>query len=334
MPQTKNKKVLVIGGAGYIGSVLVRRLLNERYKVVVLDNLLYDNIASLDDCMSDSSFSFIRGDFCNNDILDRVMDKVSDVVLLAALVGDPLCRKYPEETRRVNEEGSINLINRLGRYAPERFIFLSTCSNYGLRETDEPADETVVLNPKSLYAETKVNVERYMIDNINDIGYSWTILRSATAFGLSFRMRFDLTVSQFTRELALGRELLVYDENTWRPYCHVDDISEAVLKVLDAPEKKVSGEIFNVGSNSENYTKKNIVDIICSRLGEGKVRYEKGGRDPRNYKVAFDKIANILDVRLKQTVDRSVVELIDKIDAGHFIDIDNKRFYGNYFLDL
>ena len=124
MPQTKNKKVLVIGGAGYIGSVLVRRLLNERYKVVVLDNLLYDNIASLDDCMSDSSFSFIRGDFCDNDILDRVMDKVSDVVLLAALVGDPLCRKYPEETRRINEEGSINLINRLGRYAPERFIFL------------------------------------------------------------------------------------------------------------------------------------------------------------------------------------------------------------------
>lgn len=335
MKQSKNRKVLVIGGAGYIGSVLVRRLLNDQYSVVVLDNLVYDNKASLIDLMSNSSFSFMRGDFCDNDTLDTAMDNVSDVVLLAALAGDPLCKKYPDEAKRVNEEGSINLINRLNRFDLDKFVFLSTCSNYGLRDTDEPADEKAELNPKSLYAETKVNVERHIIDNINSINYSSTILRSATAFGLSPRMRFDLTVSEFARELALGRELLVYDENTWRPYCHVDGISNAVLKVLEAPEKKVSGEIFNVGSNSENYTKKNIVDIICSKLGECKVKYEKGGRDPRNYKVNFDKIIEILDFQTKQTVDDLVVELINEIKASRFMDIEsNKNFYGNYFLDL
>lgn len=335
MGQSKNKKVLVIGGAGYIGSVLVRCLLDNKYSVVVLDNLLYDNKASLTDLMANRSFTFVQGDFCENDILDKTMDDVSDVILLAALVGDPLCKKYPEEAKRVNEEGSFNLINRLKRFAPDKFVFLSTCSNYGLRDTDDPADEKAELNPKSLYAETKVNVERYIIDNITNINYSCTILRSATAFGLSPRMRFDLTVSEFTRELAQDRELLVYDENTWRPYCHVNDISAAILKVLEAPEAKVSGEIFNVGSNGENYTKKNIVDIIAAQVKQGQIKYERGGRDPRNYKVNFDKISKALNFQPKRTVKDSVIELINEIKAGRFADIErNRNHYGNYFLDI
>ncbi len=335
MNQTKNRKLLVIGGAGYIGSVLVSHLLNSYYSVVVLDKLFYNNKRSLADLMSNRAFSFIQGDFSDNSSLDKAMDGVTDVILLAALVGDPLCKKYPDEAKKINEDGSINLIKRLNRYTLDKFIFLSTCSNYGLRDTDDPADEKAELNPKSLYAETKVNVERYMINNIKSINYSWTILRSATAFGLSPRMRFDLTVSEFTRELALGRELLVYDENTWRPYCHVDDISDAILKVLEAPGKLVSGEIFNVGSNGENHTKRKIVDVITAQLKQNKVKYEKGGRDPRNYKVNFDKISKILDFRTKRTVEDSVEELINEIKAGRFTDIESDiNFYGNYSINL
>jgi len=327
--------VLIIGGAGYIGSVLARCLLDNKYSVVVLDNLLYNNKASLIDILPNRSFSFIQGDFCDNDILERAMDDVSDVVLLAALVGDPLCKKYPDEAGRINLKGSINLLNSLSRFEINRTVFLSTCSNYGLRETDDPADEKAELNPKSLYAETKVQVEQHLINKADSLNYSWTILRSATAFGLSPRMRFDLTVSEFTRELVLGYELLVYDENSWRPYCHVNDISSAILKVLEAGKQKVSGEIFNVGSNSENHTKKNIVDIITTQLRQHKVKYEKGGRDPRNYKVNFDKITKVLDFQTKHTVENSVIELIDEIKAGRFIDIEsNKNFYGNYFLAL
>ncbi len=327
--------MLVIGGAGYIGSVLVSHLLNSQYSIVVLDKLLYNNEKSLEDFKSNRTFSFIYGDFCDNNILDKAMEGVTDVILLAALVGDPLCKKYPDEARRVNEVGSINLIKRLDRYALDKFVFLSTCSNYGLRDTDEPADENAELNPKSLYAETKVNVERNLLSNAKNIKYSWTILRSATAFGLSPRMRFDLTISEFTRELALGRELLVYDENTWRPYCHVDDVSDAILKVLEAPKNLVSGEIFNVGSNGENNTKRTVVDLITAQLKQNKVKYEKGGRDPRNYKVNFNKISKILDFRTKHTVKESVEELINEIEAGRFTVIESDiNYYGNYSLNL
>lgn len=327
--------MLVIGGAGYIGSVLVSHLLNSQYSIVVLDKLLYNNEKSLEDFKSNRTFSFIYGDFCDNNILDKAMEGVTDVILLAALVGDPLCKKYPDEARRVNEVGSINLIKRLDRYALDKFVFLSTCSNYGLRDTDEPADENAELNPKSLYAETKVNVERNLLSNAKNIKYSWTILRSATAFGLSPRMRFDLTISEFTRELALGRELLVYDENTWRPYCHVDDVSDAILKVLEAPKNLVSGEIFNVGSNGENHTKRTVVDLITAQLKQNKVKYEKGGRDPRNYKVNFNKISKILDFRTKHTVKESVEELINEIEAGRFTVIESDiNYYGNYSLNL
>lgn len=335
MNQEKDRKVLVIGGAGYIGSVLISHLLNGQYSVVVLDKLLYDNQKSLAEFELNNSFSFIQGDFCDNSKLDNSMDGVTDVVLLASLVGDPLCKKYSDEAKRINEEGSINLIKRLNRFALDKFVFLSTCSNYGLRDTDEPADEQAELNPKSLYAETKVNVEQYLINNQTNINYSWTVLRSATAFGLSPRMRFDLTISEFTRELALDRELLVYDENTWRPYCHVDDISDAIINVLEAPKKIVSGEIFNVGCNGENHTKKGIVDIIIAQLKSGKVKYEKGGRDPRNYKVNFDKISKVLKFQTNHTVKNAVEELIEKIKTGSFVDIESdKNFYGNYFLNL
>lgn len=334
MKQLQRKKILIIGGAGYIGSVLTGYLLDNNYDVVVLDNFLYNNRAALKDLSGNPSLFIVQGDFCDNDILGRAMDGVSDVVLLAALVGDPLCKKYPDRAKIINEVGSLDLIKRLNDFEPDKFVFLSTCSNYGLRDTDEPADEKAELNPRSLYAETKVNVERYILDNIENINYTTTILRSATAFGQSPRMRFDLTVSEFARELALGRELLVYDENTWRPYCHVRDISTAILKILEAPKKSVSGEIFNVGSNSENYTKKNIVDIICTQLKRCDVRYEQGGRDPRNYKVNFDKISTVLDFKAEHTVKNSIFDLIGEIKAGNFLDIkSNKNFYGNYFLD-
>ncbi|MCP4634502.1 MAG: NAD(P)-dependent oxidoreductase [candidate division Zixibacteria bacterium] len=334
MEQSKNRKVLVIGGAGYIGSVLVGRLLDSKDNVVALDNFLYNNQRSLTDIMDQPSFSFIQGDFCDNAILDKAMKGVTDVVLLAALVGDPMCKKYPDEAKRINLDGSINLIKRLNSYPLDNFVFLSTCSNYGLRDTDEPADEKAELNPKSLYAETKVGVEQYLCENSDNLSYDWTILRSATAFGLSPRMRFDLTISEFTRELALGRELLVYDADTWRPYCHVDDISTAIIKVLEVTEKKASGQIFNVGSNNENHTKKSIVDIISTHLKDGHVKYVQGGRDPRNYRVNFDKISRVFDFQAERTVEDSVIELIKNIKAGCFVDIESKKnFFGNYFMN-
>ncbi len=286
----KDRQILVIGGAGYIGSVLSRKLLSKKYRVRVLDKLIYGNGNSISDLMEDELFSFIFGDFGDNEILEKALKDITDVILLAALVGDPICKKYPELAKRTNEEYPINLIQKLIGRNISSFVFTSTCSNYGLRAADDsPADEESELNPQSLYATTKIATEKYILGNLEKLDYSPTILRLSTAFGLSRRMRFDLTVSEFTKELALGKDLIVYDENTWRPYCNVTDISDAIIKVIESPRGKVSGEVFNVGSNNNNYTKKMILDLIEKHISKGTIEYKKGGFDPRNYRVSFDK---------------------------------------------
>ena len=327
----KERNVLIIGGAGYIGSVLARKLLSEGYKVRVLDNLLYGNGSSISDLMEERSFSFIFGDFGNNDILEKSLNNITDVVLLAALVGDPICKKYPDLARKTNLEYPINLLKKLKGKNIKKFIFTSTCSNYGLRADDSLANEESELNPQSLYAETKVEFEKYILDNIKDFDFSPAILRLSTAFGMSNRMRFDLTISEFTKDLAMGKELIVYDENTWRPYCNVSDISNAIIKVIEATKEKVSGQVFNIGSEDNNYTKKMILEIIEKHLENTKIEYKVGGFDPRNYRVSFDKVNEVLDFATSYTAEDSILQIINAIENKLFDDIEiRKNYYGNY----
>ena len=326
----QHRHVLVIGGAGYIGSVLTRKLLDHGYCVRVLDVLLYDNAEAISQLLDRPGFTFQRGDFCRESDLNATMEGITDVVLLAALVGDPVCRKFPDLARRINETGTLALVDRLNRFDLERFVFMSTCSNYGLRRDDTPATEESDLHPQSLYAETKVRVEKHILDRVGQLNFSATILRSATAYGLSPRMRFDLTVNEFTRELALGHELLVYDADTWRPYCHVDDISSAVLKVLEYDASKVRGQVFNVGNDAENYTKQMIIDLICALLPDSKIQYRTGAVDPRNYRVDFGKIISTLGFRSIHTVAQFAPELIEAVRAGRFdLASESPGYYAN-----
>jgi nucleoside-diphosphate-sugar epimerase len=254
------------------------------------------------------------------------------VVLLAALVGDPICSKYPDLARRVNDEGSKRLFESLAGRGIDRFIFTSTCSNYGLRDVDEPATEESELAPLSLYAETKVEFERFVLDRRDSWDFCPVLLRIATAYGLSQRMRFDLTISEFTRTLAIGEELVVYDADTWRPYCHVADISRAILTVLEAPADAVRGEVFNVGHSDENYTKRMVVEAVQEHLdGAGKVRFTEGGKDPRNYRVGFEKIRERLGFEATHRVPQTTARLIEAIRAGAFEDVEARlSFYTNH----
>lgn len=326
-----DRHVLVIGGAGYIGSVLAHMLVMNGYRVRVLDQLVYTNGSSLVHLLDEPGFSFLQGDLCERATLAGALHGVTDVVLLAALVGDPICKKYPDAARRINQAGAIQVAETLRGRGIRNFIFTSTCSNYGLRTSDEFATEEAELNPQSLYAETKVAVEHHLLEHRASFDYCPTILRLSTAYGLSRRMRFDLTISEFCRDLTLGKDLLVYDEHTWRPYCHVADISDVILRVLNSPQERVRGEIFNVGSNDQNYTKKMIVDVIAQHLERVNVQYGKGGADPRNYRVAFDKVRQVLGFTNRFSVESSVAGLISAIRNGVFADVeDRKTFYGNY----
>ena len=325
------KKILIIGGAGYIGTVLTDHFMNAGHHVRSLDLFLYKNNHCVLPYLGREGYELIYGDLCDPIVLEKALIGITDVVLLAGLVGDPITKKYPEASRTINDVGIKNCIDQLNGLGLAHLVFVSTCSNYGLIEGDQLADENFELKPLSLYAKSKVATEQYIMGLKGNVDYTPTVLRFATAFGLSTRMRFDLTVSEFTRELALGRELLVYDANTWRPYCHVRDFGRLIDKVIKAPAEQVAFEVFNAGGEVNNYTKQGIVDAVLDQIPKAKVKYKEHGVDPRNYRVNFSKVKRILDFEPKYTVPDGIKEVLDTFENHAFAHVDEQRnVYGNY----
>jgi nucleoside-diphosphate-sugar epimerase len=282
------KTVLVTGGAGYIGSVLTRDLLSHGYEVVVADKLLFGG-ESLLDLLSDPAFTFSRTDITSPTELDELFAPrhFDAVVHLASIVGDPACKAQPELAARTIWEGSKSLFESCERHYVQRFVFASTCSNYGKMESGGMLDEEAPLRPVSLYAELKVRFEQYLLDRSTPVDFS--ILRFATVYGLSLRPRFDLTINEFARDALLKGELEIYGPNFWRPYCHVRDIARAVTLVLESDREKVAGKVFNVGSNEENYQKRMIAEEVSKQIPVELI-YVNKDEDPRDYRVSFDRL--------------------------------------------
>ncbi|HSV43687.1 MAG TPA: NAD(P)-dependent oxidoreductase, partial [Candidatus Bathyarchaeia archaeon] len=313
------KTVLVTGGAGYIGSILVRRLLDHGYKVVCVDSLMHGG-ESIDDILSASNFVFYKCDITRYEDLEEILSRHQyfAVVNLAAIVGDPACKAQPELARKINLDAPLFLVDRCLKLKIPRFIFASTCSNYGkMSDPEGYVDENSTLTPVSLYAELKVEVEDYLMNKISRVDYfSPTLLRFSTVYGLSSRMRFDLTVNEFTKELVLGKELVVFGEQFWRPYCHVSDIARAIVTVLDASSDKIAYEVFNVGDTKENYTKKMIVDEIRKYIPDANIKYIRKDEDPRDYRVSFEKIKRELNFTISKIVPDGILEVMKAIRKG------------------
>lgn len=320
------KKVLVTGGAGYIGSVLVRLLLEEGYYVKVLDNLSFGGEAIVD-LLNNDNFDFIKGDIRNKDDLIKAMKGIDYVAHLAAIVGDPACAINPELTKDINITGAKLTYETANEMGVKRFVFASTCSNYG--KMDDPnayVDERSELKPVSLYAETKVEFEQFLLSQNKNNSAKPTCLRFSTVYGLSQRVRFDLTVNEFTKELAMGRELVVFGEQFWRPYCHVVDLSRAVLSVFNADIQKVEFNVFNVGDTSENYQKQMIVDEIKKQIPSANIKYVKRDEDPRDYRVNFDKIKNELGFKITKTVPKGIAQIIKVVQDGFLNNPDDQKY--------
>ena len=281
------------------------------------------------------NFEFIFGDIRNSKLTESLFKDVSDVVILVGLVGDPITKKYPEIAEEVNGKSLKNFINKCDGKKLNKVIFISTCSNYGLLKNDETADESHTLNPLSSYAKSKVEIEEHIISLQNKVDYSSTILRFATAFGLSSRMRFDLTVNQFTKEILNNNKLHVYDENTWRPYCHVNDFARLIEIVLSSKKDKTHFQIFNAGSDKNNFTKKEILKQITDIIPSDNFIFGKGGSDQRNYKVNFQKVKKILNFETNYSIQYGINEICNAIKSNLFnnfgIDINN---LGNYKINL
>lgn len=327
------KNILLIGGAGYVGSVLTSHLLKKGYTVSVLDNFVYQNQFTIQPYLGDPDYHFFYGDLCNSNDIAKASKDITDVVILGGLVGDPITKAYPNESEIINNKGVKTCIEYFKDKAINKLIFISTCSNYGLIKENEVADENFELSPLSLYAKAKVSNEQYLLSQKGIAKYTGVVLRFATAFGLSPRMRFDLSVSEFTRDLFFGEELLVFDEFTWRPYCHVRDFARLIEIVLNAEKDKVNFEVFNAGGDINNFTKKMIVEEIFKYIPEGKIKYGKQGSDPRNYKVSFMKVKEILGFEPEYRVNDGIKELVNAFKMGVYSDsLLNKNKYGNYKL--
>lgn len=329
MIRPNKKRILVTGGAGYVGSIVIRQLLKQGYKVVCVDNLRFGGL-SLVDVQDNIDFEFKKIDITNFKDLDDIFDLYDfyAVVHLAAIVGDPACKLQPELAIKTNKDASIHLLEKAMQSNTRRFIFASTCSNYGKMNSDGYVDEESPLTPVSLYAELKVGFEKKILRALKkETDFCPTVLRFATIYGISPRMRFDLTVNEFTKELAMGKELQVYGEQFWRPYCHLNDISQAILKVLQAPERAVSYEVFNVGDTSQNYTKKMIVEELLKQIPDGRVKYVHKEEDPRDYRVNFDKIKKNLEFRISKTVSEGIQDIRTSLSDGIISDPDDQKYY-------
>jgi len=322
--------VIVTGGAGYIGSVLVRRLLQSEYRVVCVDNLAFGE-QPVSDLLGNPDFVLRRLDITDFAAVDEVLHaqqgRDCSVVHLAAIVGDPACALTPELARRVNLEASLHLIEASAAAGVGRFVFASTCSNYGkMPDSHEYLDEASRLSPVSLYARLKVEVELAILQGMKRIGgFCPTCLRFATAYGVSPRMRFDLTVNEFTKELALGRVLDIFGSQFWRPYCHVEDLASAVRLVLAAPEASVAYDVFNVGSTPENYTKEMLAQELLRQIPGAQIRYTHKEEDPRDYRVEFAKIRECLGFESSWRVSDGIEEILGVLEAGRFEQPDHVR---------
>jgi len=320
------EKILVTGAAGYIGSVLVRQLLENGYAVRGMDILNFGG-ESLLSIYNHPHFEFIKGDIRNDYDLIKGLNDVWGVVHLAAIVGDPACAKQPELATETNLIASKKLLDSCNkRENVQRFVFASTCSNYGKMDGNGFVNEDSPLKPISLYAELKVRFEKYLLDSETRKSFIPIALRFSTVYGLSPRMRFDLTINEFIKEIALGRELLIFGEQFWRPYCHVEDLSRACVHVLEADSKVVDHNVYNVGDTDENYQKKMIADEILKIVPDAKIKYVHKEEDPRDYRVDFSKIKRELNYNITKKVTDGLTEIHNIIKDELIADTDSPKY--------
>ena len=322
--------VLVTGGAGYVGSGLLRELLSEDYYVTCVDKLMFGG-ESLLDIWHNKNFTFIKCDVNDWDSFNKILsDNNFDAVIhLAAIVGDPACKMHPDLANKTNWDSSKWLIDKCKEIGISKFLFASTCSNYGKMDDPESyLDEDSKLAPVSLYAELKVKFEQYMLNEMTKSDdFVPTSLRFSTVYGLSPRMRFDLTVNEFTKDLSLDRELVIFGEQFWRPYCHVKDFSNAFITVLKSPTEKVAYNVFNVGDTQENYTKQMLIDEIKKVLPESKIKYVNKNEDPRDYRVNSDKIKRELGFEITMRVPDGIKEVKRIVQEGVIQDPEDQKYY-------
>ncbi len=324
----KIENVLVIGGAGYIGSALLPRLLEAGYRVRLLDLLIYGT-EPIRQCLDHPNLEIMQADFRKIEKVVQAMQGMDAVIHLGGLVGDPACALNEQLTIEINLMATRMIAEVAKGSGVGHFIFASTCSVYGA--SDEKLDERSELRPVSLYARTKIASERVLL-KMADEHFTPVILRFATIYGLSGRPRFDLVINLLAAKAVVENEITIFGGNQWRPFVHVEDAARAILLALEAPRQVVRNQIFNVGSNEQNYTINQIGEIIQRLVPSARIVHHDENADRRNYWVSFNKIRDVLGFRPEWTVEQGVLQVIDAIRSGKIDDYRNPLYSNVKFL--
>lgn len=298
-------KILLTGGAGYIGTSLIPVLLAKKYDITIYDSLMFNNGDKLLPFISNPLFTFIQGDIRDKNKIKEIIPNFDVVIHLAALVGFPICREKGEtESYDVNVKGTQNIIDSMNEN--QYLLFGSTGSNYG--EVKGVCTEETPLNPLSVYGKTKTVAEELVINRKNS-----TAFRFATAFGVSPRLRLDLLINDLTYKAVKEGYSVIYESHFLRTFIHVRDIARVFLFAIENKDK-MKNNIYNVGSEKMNFSKKEVCELIKKHLPETYFNYADVGEDPdkRNYVVNYDKIKSLgFDTTIG--IEEGIKELIKSI---------------------
>jgi nucleoside-diphosphate-sugar epimerase len=320
---------LVLGGAGYIGSCLVRKLLASNKKVRVMDSLVYGG-ESIREVIGHPNLELQIGDCRKIQDLVAAVKDIDSIVHLAAIVGDPACEVDPQISQEINYAATRMLIEVAKGNGVRRLVFASSCSVYGA--TDLLMDEFSNVRPVSLYGQTKVDSERSLL-----MGQSKTfhpiLLRFATVFGLSYRPRFDLVVNLLAAKACQEGAINIFNGSQWRPFIHVQDAAESIIQVLKAPLEIVGGEIYNVGDSRLNFTLSDVAHKILSAFPSTRVEYIQNA-DHRNYRVSFEKIRNQIGFQCSYTLEDGISEIRRAFEQKQIVDYTDPRYYNQQYLTL
>jgi nucleoside-diphosphate-sugar epimerase len=320
--------VLVIGGAGYIGSALLPKLLEKGYQVRLVDLLLYGT-EPIEKYLDHPHLEVMQADFRQIDKIVEAMRDVDAVIHLGGIVGDPASALDEELTTEINLIATRMIAEVAKGSGVGHFIFASTCSVYGA--SDQMLDERSELNPVSLYARSKIASEKVLLQ-MADEHFSPVILRFGTIYGLSGRTRFDLVVNLLTAKAYVDKEITIFGGDQWRPFLHVDDAAQALLQVMEAPMGLVRNQVFNVGSNQQNYTIRQVGEIVHNFVADAKVVNKGEDVDRRNYWVNFNKINHTLGFAPNWTVEQGVEQVLQALRSGKVGDYKDARYSNVKFL--
>ena len=313
--QDRNK-ILVIGGAGYIGSSVLNQLLKKGYNVRILDLFLFGE-EPISDFLNHQNLEIIKGDFRKIDDLVLAISDCYAVVHLGGIVGDPACSVDENLTREVNLTASKTIGQIAKSSGVEKFIFASSCSVYGAQ--DSVLNEESKTNPLSLYARTKIASERVLHD-LSDEGFKPIFLRFGTVFGFSGRTRFDLVANLLTAHAFYNKRMTVFGKDQIRPFVHVDDAARSVVCALESKLNISEKLVFNIGNNDLNVSLFELAQKIQKLIPGSEIIEETGGDDARNYHVSFEKAEMHLDFKTKWSLDQGIQQVIEKLDKGEIED--------------